>query len=175
MELAEALKSVFRDDPRGGAAKGLLEAYARDCDDWRDWAMFEEDCYTRNLVDKCEHFELLLLCWNTAQASPIHNHEGENCWAAVLDGPLEELRYDWSEGQVPAVQDEVMRFERGQVSFIRDEMGLHVVRAGTGKPAVSLHLYARPFSECNIYCPETGRVTRKRLAYHSVRGERAGG
>ena len=61
---------------------------------------------------------------------------------------------------------------RGQVAFIHDDIALHLVRsAKADRPAVSLHLYARPFDACNCYCPETGEVTRKELTNYSVRGE----
>jgi hypothetical protein len=36
--------------------------------------------YTRNLIYKCELFEILAICWNVGQVSRIHNHRGQNCW-----------------------------------------------------------------------------------------------
>ena len=64
-------------------------------------------------------------------------------------------------------------FGAGQVAFIRDEMGLHLVRpsrAGPGR-GVTLHLYSSPFDECNCYSPETGQVIRKKLGHYSIRGQ----
>ena len=171
--LVTALEGCFAEDPRGSEAASLLQRYAAECDDWREVAVFEESHYTRNLVARNGRFELILLCWSAGQSSPIHNHEGQNCWAAVVQGPLEEQRYQAAApGQPPPPVGEVMRCQQGEVSFIRDDIALHVVRAGAEQAAVTLHLYARPYDACNVYCQETGTVSRKRLAYDSVRGVR---
>jgi hypothetical protein len=37
-----------------------------------------------------------------------------------------------------------------------------------GADAVSVHVYARPYDECDIYDVETGTVQRVRLDYDSV-------
>jgi cysteine dioxygenase len=169
--LVAALEACFAADPRGSEAASLLERYAAECNDWQEYTFFEDSHYTRNLIARNQQFELMLLCWSRGQVSPIHNHEGQNCWAAVVDGPLEETRYKAAPpGQAPPRVGDVMRCEQGDVSFIRDDIALHVVGAGQEKPAVTLHLYAKPYDACNVYCQETGQVTRKRLTYDSVRG-----
>lgn len=176
-QLVGELRRNFDRDPRGCGAAALLGAYARACDDWRRFAFFDEECYTRNLIERNRAFELLVLCWDAGQASPIHNHEGQNCWAAVLEGPLQEVRYQvalpdgpGSGEPRPPVEGPIQTSQSGEVSFIRDEIALHVIRATPRVPAVSLHLYARPYDTCNVYCERTGRVTRKALTFHSVGG-----
>ena len=142
--------------------------------DWREFALFSERHYTRNLVALEEHFELMILCWGVGQESAIHNHEGQDCWMAVLSGAIEEVRYSWPRGGGPAPLHTkgAMTFGQGEVAFIRDEMGLHLVRPAPGSPSggVTLHLYSSPYDECNLYCPSTGEVTRKKLGHYSVRG-----
>lgn len=156
---------------RGRAVAALLAAYAREERDWQPFALYDEASYTRNQLARNAGFELLLLCWGEGQESPIHNHEGQDCWMAVLEGRLEEVRYPMPPpGHVgPLHQGESHVYGLGQVAYIRDEMGLHLVRP-VGGAAVSLHLYATPYAECNVYCPETGKITRKRMVDHSVRG-----
>jgi hypothetical protein len=62
-------------------------------------------------------------------------------------------------------------FDPGEVAFIHDDIALHLVRSGRpGQNAVSLHLYAAPYDECNCYCPQTGTVTRRKMSYFSIRG-----
>ena len=34
--------------------------------------------------------------------------------------------------------------------------------------AISLHVYAKPFSECDIYNLDTGKIDRVELAYDSI-------
>ncbi len=44
--------------------------------------------YTRNLIYKCELFEVLAICWNVGQVSRIHNHRDQNCWMVTPIGRL---------------------------------------------------------------------------------------
>jgi len=170
--LVDTLKTEFAANPCGPGAQKLLERYAAEHDDWRAFARWSEERYTRNLIARTDAFELLLLCWGAGQESPIHNHEDQNCWMGVLDGEIEEVRFAFppSDGGAPVeLSSQICR--PGEVAFIRDELGLHLVRGAHGRAGVSLHLYAAPYDACNVYCPETGRVDRVALAYHSVRGE----
>lgn len=173
-DLVQALREEFRRDPSGPRAAALLEAYASGGEDWRRFCLWRDGEYTRNLVELTDEFELILLCWDAGQESPIHNHEGQNCWMAILEGPMEELHFRHDPDGSPDRRVEpgdLRRFEPGQVAFIRDEIALHQVRTSAGKRAASLHLYAGPITECNCYCSETGKITRRELAYTTVRGE----
>jgi len=178
------LRTAFRSDRGARAAEGvarasrariaeLLSGYADECADWRDYALYGRACYTRNLIERCDEFELLLLCWDAGQRSPIHNHEGQDCWMTVLEGPIDELQFHFpvTARPGPPEQKGLSTFRRGQVAFIRDEIGLHEVRAPASARVASLHLYAKPYDVCNCYCEETGAVTRTQLAYDSIRGE----
>ena len=168
--LVEGLESEFARDPRGPKAARMLADYASTQQDWRELLLWSDERYTRNLVACTDRFELLILGWGAGQESPIHNHEGRNCWMAVLDGRMEELHYDFPSGPGPMKKLDGKVFDTGQVAFIRDEIALHLVR-GYGGPGVSMHLYATPFQACNVYSPTTSRVERVQLSYHSVRGE----
>lgn len=50
--------------------------------------------YTRNLIaTDHDSYTLLLLCWNPGRFSPIHNHPGDGCWMRLLQGQVQECRY----------------------------------------------------------------------------------
>ena len=173
--LVESLSRAFADGVSGKEIAALLTDYARDNDDWRLMALFSDEGYTRNEVARTDQFQLLVLCWGVGQESPIHNHEGQDCWMAVLDGDVEEVRYCRPEEvcEGPLEPRCANSFQTGQVAYISDDIGLHVVRSSVrDQPAVSLHLYASPYDHCNLYCPETGKITRKTLANYSHRGQR---
>ena len=169
--LVAKLDRELAQDPRGGRVGGLLEGYARGAADWRAYALFDSRTYARNLVRGCPVYELLVICWEAGQASPIHDHQGQRCWMAVLDGTIEETLYSESAGRGPLVRGPIRRYGPGSVAFITDEMGLHEIRSAGG-PAVSLHLYSRPIRECRIFDRATGEVTERALVYHSVNGVR---
>jgi len=172
--LVRSLHDEFQARTSGNRIVALLGEYARTHRDWREFAHFSAQHYTRNLVVREPRFELMVLCWSAGQESAIHNHEGQDCWMAVLDGAVEEVRYPIPDGSPgPLAPKNSATFQAGQVAFIRDEIGLHLVRPARGSASggVTLHLYAAPYDECNCYCPETGTITRKRLGYHSIRGK----
>ena len=168
-DLAAELSACFRLDPAGRDAVRLLGAYARAHADWKSHVRFDPEIYTRNLVARNEQFEMLVLCWGAGQQSPIHDHAGQHCFMAVLDGRIEELQYDSPSGAARPLRATGKRvFEPGQVAYIHDRIALHRVRPFGGQPAVSLHLYAGPIDVCQVFDEQTGEVLSKQLIYHSA-------
>lgn len=170
VNLSDELVRCFERDPHGRDAARALGGYAGAHADWQRFLRFDPEIYTRNLVARNEHFEMLVLCWSAGQESPIHDHAGQNCFMAVLQGRIEELQYAVP---TPGAQGRLRRtgqrvFEPGQVAYIHDRIALHKVRPAGGEAAVSLHLYARPIDTCQVYDEETGAVLSRQLIYHSV-------
>jgi len=171
-QLVSALVAEFARDTRGKAVAKLLASYAAQHDDWRSFALFAPDAYTRNLVARHESFELIVLCWQKDQESPVHNHAGQQCWMAILDGDIEEIQFEEPRaghaGPLKRTSSRVCA--RGKVAYIDDDIALHVVRPVPGTMGASLHLYSRPIETCGIYDPDTGKVSQRTMRYHSVRG-----
>jgi hypothetical protein len=174
LDLERPLLQAFESDPTGRQVARILGGYARGEVDWRAFALFEEGTYTRNLIARNSWFEMLLLCWAEGQESPIHNHAGQNCWMAVLEGEIEELQFECPPADRRACP--VLRgsktFTTGKVAYINDDIGLHRVRPKVGTQGVSLHVYSRPIDTCNVYDETSGAVVVRKLTYHSVRGSR---
>ena len=176
VSLQRELVKEFERDARGARVARILGDYAERHDDWKRYAMFDPTCYTRNLVGRNPHFEMLVLCWSAGQQSPIHNHAGQNCWMSVMEGEIEETLFTPSveEGEGPLVQGKSRIYPRGRVGFINDDVALHRVRPVAGTRGISLHLYSKPIDECQVYDETTGRIVMSRLVYHSVDGETIG-
>lgn len=172
--LCGELSTEFQRDHRGKRVAELLSEFAFGEPHWKRFAFFDAGCYTRNLVFKDETYELLVLCWAEGQSSPIHNHMGQNCWMAVLDGCIEEVQYvEQPDGRSgPLIETCTRAFEPGKVAYITDEIALHLVRPPAGAAGVSLHLYSRPYDLCKVYDRDTGVASDKLLLYHSIHGER---
>jgi cysteine dioxygenase len=152
----------------GSQVAALLRDYAANEDSWRQYVHFRDDTYSRNLIWRCGDFELLLLCWNEGQESPIHDHAGQQCWMAVLEGELEEVHYSAQDGGLK--QGRVKPYRAGGVAFIHDDIALHLIRPRAGMRGVSLHLYSNPIDTCLVFCPETGKPEPVHVGYHTVRG-----
>lgn len=136
------------------------------------YASFGADRYTRNLIHKAELFELLVICWETGQAAPIHGHEGERCWARVERGRLRFCNYR-ELSETPLALELVGDPIDGGVGYLDGPADIHSVENPElfGGRAASLHLYSRPYAECDIYDLERGEKRRVRLAYDSMFGK----
>ncbi|KAJ3306737.1 hypothetical protein HDV03_004368 [Kappamyces sp. JEL0829] len=135
-----------------------MAAYQSNAQDWQRYALFDPARYTRNLVcDGNGKYNLLVLCWAPGQASPIHDHSNSHCIFKTLEGELTESLYDW-----PTHSDASMSLRRettyhqNQVNYMHNSIGLHQVGNNTSVPAVSLHLYSPPITECTTFCKTTG-------------------
>ncbi len=171
-ELLAQLDRSLGDDARASEVTAALGRYAASgAQDWRAFAHFEADYYARNLVRQSELFELIVLCWGAGQRSPIHDHHGQRCWMAVLDGEVSESLFTVRDGPRAELSPGVARkFSRGSVAYIVDEMGWHRIEPAGGRPAVTMHLYSRPIRTCAIYDEQTQSVVTRTMRYHSIGG-----
>jgi len=149
---------------------------------------FDPAFYTRNLVRRTPAYELIALCWEPGQATPIHDHDGSDGWVVGMSGRLEEVRYHErgtagagsaaAAGAVTGASatpafDRVGRVEvpPGAVAHIHDDIALHEIRNDGAERAVSLHLYAPPIDECRGFDAKAGCWVKRRMRYHTVEGE----
>ena len=119
--------------------------------DWGHFALADSSTnYTRNLVDKGNgKSNLLILVWNPAKGSPIHDHANAHCIMKVLKGSLKETRYGWPDrGNLEPpklVQEQV--FGADEVTYMSDTLGLHTISNPDARNiAVSLHRKLMKFS-----------------------------
>jgi len=125
--------------------------------------------YTRHLVHKDRNVELLVLCWARGASAPIHGHEGEYCWARVERGRLAFTNYR-EITRTPLRLELLGGLVEGGPGHVDGPADIHAVTnpAALGEDAVSVHVYCRPYDECDIYDEEQGTVRRVQLVYDSV-------
>mmetsp|Transcript_37693 Transcript_37693/g.67884 ORF Transcript_37693/g.67884 Transcript_37693/m.67884 type:complete len:256 (-) Transcript_37693:204-971(-) len=145
----DALRGT-KDDP----VNALFSRLDLSLGEWKKYALFDSmKNYTRNLIaTDNETFTLLLLCWNPNKESPIHDHPCDGCWLRVCQGKIQETRYEINNetDKMDVTSDEV--FGDDAPAFINDSMGYHKVgNPSKSAPAVTLHLYCPPFSQCKIW------------------------
>ena len=125
--------------------------------------------YTRHLVHKDRDVEILVLCWARGSTAPIHGHEGEYCWARVERGRLAFSSYREA-SRAPLRLEALGPAVEGGPGYVDGPADIHAVSnpISLGEDAVSIHVYCRPYDECDIYDTEQGAVRRVRLVYDSV-------
>ena len=124
--------------------------------------------YTRHLIYKDRDVEVLVLCWARGARAPIHGHEGELCWARVERGRLAFRSYR-EVSRTPLDLEPLGGVVEGGPGHVDGPADIHAVTnpASLDEDAVSVHVYCRPYDECDIYDVATGSVRRVRLAYDS--------
>jgi len=146
--------------------KGLVERLDLSPDLFAGHTNFCQEAYSRNLLFKNACFEAVCLCWQGEQRTSIHNHGRSFGVAVVYQG---------------AMREEIFRREGDRVVRVRtDEVVPGVISSapvglihrlgnagGAGSRMVSLHFYAGPLDEMDVFDEETGTVTRKQMRYLS--------
>lgn len=133
------------------------------------YVRFEPGRYTRHLVHKDRDVEVLVLCWPCGARAPIHGHEGELCWARVERGRLRFTSYREA-SRAPLRLVALGSLVEGGPGHVDGPADVHAVEnpAELEENAVSLHVYSRPYDECDLYDSIEGPVRRVRLQYDSV-------
>lgn len=129
------------------------------------FAFWSADNYTRNCVHRTDEYELLLLCWEEGQETPIHCHNGEECWVYLAEGKLREKRYVINGRDLKLTAD--VKMTQAKLSYMNDELGYHSLENLNDGRSMSLHLYVGPIYECSVYKEEKDKFVFKDLDYYS--------
>jgi cysteine dioxygenase len=114
-----------------------------------------------------EAFELILICWGAGQSTPIHDHGGEECWVNVLAGEIHEKMYvQDANGKLNCTK--TSKRLKGEISYMVDFMGYHRLENNTTSRACTLHLYAKPIRNCNIFDAQAQEFVDTEMKYHTV-------
>ena len=153
--------------------------------EWQQYAFADASRnYTRNLVDEGNgKSNLLIVVWNPAKGSPIHDHADAHCVMKILKGSLKETTYKMpmitntqpsGTTTPPEITGETI-YCTDEVTYISDQIGLHkIANASDTEMAVSLHLYTPPHAAnfgFNLFDESTGKCTHiKQAGFYSDRG-----
>jgi len=144
----------------------LLENSTLPKKDIKDYIRFDKAKYTRHLIHRDSLFELLLMCWKPGQKAPVHGHEGEKCFMRVEEGSLLFTNYTLESTQPLRLnmEDSI----RGDSGFLDGPADLHSVENIYSQNAITFHLYAKPYHECDVYDIKSGSIYRKKLVYDTM-------
>ena len=134
---------------------------------FEQFCSWSNESYTRNCISCCDKFELILLCWEEGQFTPIHDHGGEECWVRVIQGEFKETIYQLDEaGELNPVRTAITKV--GDISYMKDFMGCHRLENTHSGKSISLHLYAKPILNCQLFDEEAMKFVDTVLEYDTV-------
>lgn len=180
-ELLDGLKAIPESSFTVERVRDYLLGAKPDPDDLKPYLYFRDGFYTRNLIFRNGLFQALTNCWNVGQAAPIHNHAGQYCWFLVVQGHLKVVNYRiaWKSETDPsrvrlAQTDVVPAAAAGSVVYVDRGRDIHEVVNDPefGEPAVTLHIYSRPFDSCVVYDLKEETCREISLGFHTAYGRR---
>lgn len=157
--------------------RAYLQAHPVDPVTLAPYLTWDAQHYTRNLIDRTPIYELMAICWSAGQASSVHNHKNQNCWMAVPVGRLKVQNYrvqmeDVASGLCSLEPTDLIEMNPGAPCAVNPEEPVHKVTNPRewSDPAVSLHIYSRPFDTCIVYSYELGTCGEINLRFNTEYG-----
>jgi len=174
-ELRALPRSAFEET---GQVRQVLAAHPVDEASLAPYLTWNRQHYTRNLIDKCDLYELIAICWDVGQASSVHNHRDQNCWMAAPIGRLvvENFRVEFQNleaGKCRLTASNTVELTAENPCAVDPREPVHRVvnPREANQRAVSLHVYSRPFDTCVVYSPEQETCGDIRLHYNTMFGK----
>jgi predicted metal-dependent enzyme (double-stranded beta helix superfamily) len=125
---------------------------------------FSAENYTRNLIQRTPIFELIAICWDIGQKSPIHNHCEQECWMAAPIGKVQVhnfklIQRDRATKSCELESSNHFIIDPDTPNEVDPSEPIHVVAnpAAFGARAVTLHVYSKPYDTCEVYDLKTKR------------------
>jgi cysteine dioxygenase len=159
-ELIETFRSL-RAAPSFADLRRWLAAVTVADEELSPYVQFRPGTYVRTRVHRCEHAELLVLCWRPGHYTSIHDHSGSYSVIRVLSGEMHETLYDF-DGASGLSLSTSHRWTPGHVTTA-DIPDIHRIgnAEDSGRDMITLHCYAPPFESIRTYqlgSTETGTL-----------------
>jgi len=107
--------------------------------------------YRRNTIARSDWYELLALCWRSADCTPIHDHQGVSCAFKIIQGVGTEIRFS----QTPSGLIRPVGFIEMNPGYVcaAEDADIHQVcnMQAAGTDLVTLHMYSPPIIAMNTY------------------------
>jgi len=147
----------------------VLKAIDIDPVQFEKYYTWKEDRYTRNCVSRNDDYELLVICWEKEQQSPIHDYDFREAWVHPLRGRILEERFrEFRHKKLELVSSVILGVN--EFSYL-DQITIHRFKNIFDSRSVSLHLYSTPVQKWRVYHQDTGETEVKSLSYDSYEGE----
>lgn len=126
---------------------------------------FSEENYTRNLFFKDERFEILVMCWNVNQKSPIHDHYQSFSVEKIVSGEIINTNYHYVIPNTDEIAETNVEnlLPGGVISSIAGDV--HKIEPANNLPAVSIHLYSPPLKQMKCFNLENKTAQWAKLRY----------
>jgi predicted metal-dependent enzyme (double-stranded beta helix superfamily) len=129
--------------------------------------------YARRLLhrDPTGRYSVVVMVWDRAQGTPLHDHAGTWCVECVYRGEIRVTSFSIRGGDP---EEDVVRFEkesvvvagRGEAGALIPPFEYHLIENPAPDPAVTIHVYGGEVMHCHVFEPLGGG--RFRRAYREL-------
>jgi predicted metal-dependent enzyme (double-stranded beta helix superfamily) len=122
----------------------------------------QSDCYARRelYASAAQGYSVIAMTWGPGQGTPVHDHAGLWCVEVVCCGQLEIVPYDLLERDGDHhrfTAAATIEASTGDAGSLIPPHEYHTIRnISDNSVALSLHVYQRSMTHCNIFTDETG-------------------
>ena len=119
------------------------------------YCTWDDENYVRNVLARNDEFEILLICWEEGQSSPIHDFNSQEAWIHPVHGWIKEERFKINPGddiRLERVSSVLLGTE--EYSYM-NQVAIHRYSNAEEGRSVSLNVYSRPVTEWRVYDEET--------------------
>ncbi len=156
----------------------FLGRHPVDVDSLKPYLFWSEKCYTRNLIYKDARYEMMAICWGSGHVSRVHDHADQRCWMTVPIGKLRGQNFavvekDEARGYCKLVETDTFDLSDCLAAKVELEEPVHQILNLTefAEPAVSIHIYSKPYDSCISFCRDTDTYKEVPLFYTSIDGK----
>ncbi len=162
MSSITTIEGLIRELEQGPGKEGYMGVLKRVGPDFRKevcpLCKWSNDRYTRIPLFRNSDCELLLMCWEPHQTSPIHTYDYQEGWIYILQGELciEQYFTSMVEDQLKLIES--IRLPEKSAPYLNDYIGFHRGFNCANKRTISLHIYSLPIDTWQVYDDGAKRV-----------------
>ncbi|WP_436516596.1 cysteine dioxygenase [Ekhidna sp. To15] len=119
-------------------------------EEFQRYYSWSDDKYARNVLARNQDFEVLLICWEKGQSSPIHDFNAQEAWVHPMEGMLREecFKINVDDDKLEKVSNVLLGTD--EFSFMK-QVGIHRYSNAYSERTVSLNIYRKPVTEWHVY------------------------
>lgn len=136
----------------------ILNRLNVEAEDLREYILFSDRRYARNLVYKDKKFEVMVMCWKNGQRSSIHDHAGSLGGVKIINGCITECLFEKApNGSIKSLTSE--DYNSGNIRIEEIEL-IHQLSnlQPDNRDVISLHFYFPPLTKMNVFSLEDPAV-----------------
>ncbi|SNT27745.1 Cysteine dioxygenase type I [Ekhidna lutea] len=119
-------------------------------EEFEKYYSWSDEKQARNVLARNDDFEVLLVCWEKGQSSPIHDFNAQEAWIHPIEGMLREERFKINVDDDRLEKVSNMLLGNDEFSYM-NQIGIHRYSNANKARSVSLNIYRKPVAEWHVY------------------------